>query len=142
MAKLEKSVTINTPVGKVFSYITNPMNQLEYTPGMTEVRDIVGEGVGQCFRWTYKMMGIPLKGESEVTEYVANQRYVEKSKGGIDSTWTWTFKPEAEGTLLNLVVEYTIPIPVLGKIGERLVMRQNEREADVALAYVKDKLEG
>ena len=142
MAKLEKSVTINTPVGKVFSYITNPMNQLEYTPGMTEVRDIVGEGVGQRFRWTYKMMGIPLKGESEVTEYVANQRYVEKSKGGIDSTWTWTFKPEAQRTLLNLVIEYTIPIPVLGKIGERLVMRQNEREADVALAYVKDKLEG
>lgn len=142
MAKLEKSVTINTPVGKVFSYITNPMNQLEYTPGMTEVRDIFGDGVGQRFRWTYKMMGIPLKGESEVTEYVANQRYVEKSKGGIDSTWTWTFKPEAEGTLLNLVVEYTIPIPVLGKIGERLVVRQNEREADVALAYVKDKLEG
>ena len=142
MAELEKSVTINTPVGRVFSYITNPMNQLEYTPGMTEVRDIVGEGVGQRFRWTYKMMGIPLKGESEVTEYVANQRYVEKSKGGIDSTWTWTFKPEAERTLLNLVVEYTIPIPVLGKIGERLVMRQNEREADVALAYVKDKLEG
>ena len=142
MAKLEKSVTINTPVGKVFSYITNPMNQLEYTPGMTEVRDIVGNGVGQRFRWTYKMMGIPLKGESEVTEYVANQRYVEKSKGGIDSTWTWTFKPEAQRTLLNLVIEYTIPIPVLGKIGERLVMRQNEREADVALAYVKDKLEG
>jgi ligand-binding SRPBCC domain-containing protein len=142
MARLEKSVTINTPVGKVFSYITNPMNQLEYTPGMTEVRDIVGEGVGQRFRWTYKMMGIPLKGESEVTEYVASQRYVEKSKGGIDSTWTWTFKPEAQRTLLNLVVEYTIPIPVLGKIGERLVMRQNEREADVALAYVKDKLEG
>jgi ligand-binding SRPBCC domain-containing protein len=142
MAKLEKSVTINTPVGKVFSYITNPMNQLEYTPGMTEVRDIVGDGVGQRFRWTYKMMGIPLKGESEVTEYVANQRYVEKSKGGIDSTWTWTFKPEAQRTLLNLVIEYTIPIPVLGKIGERLVMRQNEREADVALAYVKDKLEG
>lgn len=142
MAKLEKSVTINIPVGKVFSYITNPMNQLEYTPGMTEVRDIVGEGVGQRFRWTYKMMGIPLKGESEVTEYVTNQRYVEKSKGGIDSTWTWTFKPEAQRTLLNLVIEYTIPIPVLGKIGERLVMRQNEREADVALAYVKDKLEG
>jgi predicted GNAT family acetyltransferase len=87
-------------------------------------------------------MGIPLKGESEVTEYVTNQRYVEKSKGGIDSTWTWTFKPEAQRTLLNLVIEYTIPIPVLGKIGERLVMRQNEREADVALAYVKDKLEG
>lgn len=142
MAKLEKSVTIIAPVEKVFSYITNPMNELEFTPGMTEVRDIIGQGVGRRFKWTYKMMGIPLKGDSEVTEYVPNQRYVEKSKGGIDSTWTWTFKTKDGGTLLNLAIEYTIPVPVLGKIGERLVLRQNEREANTALAYVKDKLEG
>jgi hypothetical protein len=48
--------------------------------------------------------------------------------------WTWTFKPKGGGTLLNLLIEYAIPVRVLGKIGERLVLRQNEREADVALA--------
>jgi len=44
--------------------------------------------------------------------------------------------------LLNLVVEYTIPVPVLGKLGERMVLRQNEREADQAMANIKAKMEG
>jgi len=142
MAKVERSITINAPVEKVFSYITDPMNSLEYTPGMTEVRDITGQGLGQKFGWTYKMIGIPFKGEFEVMECIPNERYVEKSTGGIVSTWTWTFKPEAGGTLVNVVVEYTIPVPVLGKVGERLVMKQTEREADISVAYIKERLEG
>jgi len=81
-------------------------------------------------------------GDSEVTEHIPNQRRVFRSTGGILSTWTWTFKPEADGTLLNLVVEYTIPVPVLGKLGERMVLRQNEREADQAMANIKAKMEG
>lgn len=142
MAKVERSININAPVEKVFSYVTDPRNELEYVPGITDIRDITGQGVGQRFHWTYKMLGIPLKGEDEVTEYVPNQRYVHKSTGGIVSTWTWTFQPEAGGTWLSLVVEYTIPVPVLGKVGERLVLRQNEREADLAVASLKDRLEG
>ncbi len=87
-------------------------------------------------------MGISLKGESEVIEYVPNERYVTRSTGGIISTWTWTVKPEGDGTQLNLVVEYTIPVPVLGKVGERLVSRQNQREADLAMDTLKARLEG
>jgi len=125
----------------VFSYVTDPRNELEYIPSITDIRDITGQGVGQRFGWTYKMMGIPLKGKDEVTEYVPNQCYVQKSTGGIVSTWTWTFQPEAGGTRLSLVVEYTIPVPVLGKVGERLASRQTEREADLAIATLKDRLE-
>ena len=142
MAKVERSININAPIDKVFSYVADPRNELEYIPSITDIRDITGQGVGQRFGWTYKMLGIPLKGEDEVTEYVPNQRYVHKSTGGIVSTWTWTFQPEAGGTRLTLVVEYTIPVPVLGKVGERLGLRQNEREADFAVATLKDRLEG
>jgi len=141
MAKVERSFKINAPVEKVFSYVTDPRNELEYIPSITDIRDITGQGVGQRFGWTYKMMGIPLKGKDEVTEYVPNQCYVQKSTGGIVSTWTWTFQPEAGGTRLSLVVEYTIPVPVLGKVGERLASRQTEREADLAIATLKDRLE-
>ena len=142
MAKVERNVTINAPVEKVFSYLDDPMNQLECIPSMTDVRDITGHGVGQKFGWTYKMMGLSFKGESEVTEHVPNQRCVIKSTGDILSIWTWTFKPEDSKTLVNLVVEYTIPVPVVGKVGERLVLRLNEREADLAMENIKERLEG
>jgi len=81
------------------------------------------------------------QGESTITEYVPDTKVVHKSKGGIASTWTWTFEPENGGTKVNLTVEYTIPVPVLGKFAERLVLRQNEREADLGMASLKARLE-
>ncbi len=52
------------------------------------------------------------------------------------------FKAEAGRTRLHLLVEYTIPVPVLGKVIERLVLRLNEREAASAIANLKEILEG
>ncbi len=142
MPKVEKVITLNVPVEKVFSYITDPVNQLEWLPSITDVRDVSGQGKGCRFAWTYKMMGIPLKGQTEVTEHVPNQRLAFKTTGGITSTWTWTFAGEPNKTRLNLIVEYAVPVPLLGKIAERLVLRQNEREADLGMTNIKARLEG
>jgi carbon monoxide dehydrogenase subunit G len=141
VAKVERGVLIKAPVERVFSYVTDPKNELEWLPSMTDVRDITGLGIGQTWGWTYKMLGMSFKGKTEVTDFASNSRYVYKSSGGITSTWTYSFKPEAGGTRLSLAVEYTIPIPVLGKVAERLVLSQNEREADLAIANIKGRLE-
>ena len=109
---------------------------------MTDIQNIKDEGVGRTYDWTYKMIGISFSGTTEVVEYKPNERYVTKSRGGIVSTWTYSFKTEAGATQMNLVVDFTIPIPVLGKFAERLVLRQTEREADLAMAILKDRLEG
>ncbi len=142
MAKIERTITINAPVEKVFAYITDSTNEREFVPSITDIRNIQGEGVGKTYDWTYKMVGIPLKGKSKVVEYKPNERYVSKSSGGVVSTWTWIFSSEAGGTQINLVIEYTIPVPVLGKFAERLVLRQTEREADMAMVTIKDRLQG
>jgi carbon monoxide dehydrogenase subunit G len=142
MAKVERSIIINAPVEKVFSYISDPNNELEAIPSITDVRDIKGEGVGQRWSWSYKMVGITFKGESEVIESIPNQRHVHKSTGGIASTWTYTFSPEDGGTRLGVMVEYTVPVPVLGKVGERMVLQKTEREADLAMTNIKETLEG
>lgn len=141
MAKVQRSVTINAPVEKVFSYITNPSNDPEWQAGAIEVREVTGQGVGQRYGWTYKIMGISFKGESEVIEYVPNQHYSHKSTGGIVSSWTFSFKAEGGGTRLDFTVEFTVPVPVLGKFAERMVIRQTEREADHATASLKEILE-
>jgi uncharacterized membrane protein len=142
MAKVERSITINAPVEKVFAYIDGPTNQLEWLPSVTEVKDITGQGVGCHYRWTYKMAGLRFEGETTFTEHIHNERIVTQSKGGIDSTWTFSFEPHDGGTKLNLEVEYTIPIPVLGRLAEGLVLRQNEREGDLAMANIKARMEG
>ena len=142
MANFERKTTINASVKKVFAYITNPVNQIEFIPSITDIRDVNGEkGVGQRYGWTYKMMGIPLNGQAVVTEYILNERYIWKSVGGILSTWDWTFKPDFGRTEVHLLIEYSIPVPVLNKMGDGLIQKLNEREADLAIAIIKARLE-
>jgi len=142
MARVEGSIIINAPVEKIFAYLDDPMNGMDFIPSITDIRGITGQGVGQKWGWTYKMMGLPLKGEAEVTEYIRNKRCVVKTTGGILSTWALTFKTKSRRTRLNLVVEYSIPVPVFGKLSERLVLRLNQREAEFAIANLKARLEG
>ena len=144
MAKVERSIIINAPVEKVFAYIEDPTLNPEWLPSVMEVKDVTltEEGVGSHFRWVYKLAGLLFEGESTTTEHIPNRRIVTQSKGGIVSTWTWTVQPHDGGTKANLVVEYTIPVPVLGKLAEPLVLRLNEREADLAMANIKARMEG
>jgi uncharacterized membrane protein len=141
MATVTKSINISASVEKVFAYVSDPMNTPEWISSVIEVTDVTGSGVGQHYRWRYNMAGVPLKGETTVTEEIPNKRRVTEGKGGILSTWTFTFEPHDGGTKFGINLEYTIPVPVLGKLAEKLVLKRNEREADTAMENVKDKME-
>jgi coenzyme Q-binding protein COQ10 len=142
MAKLERSIIINAPVDKVFSYLTEPENRTEWLPGTTDVRNVTGHGLGQQWGYTYKIAGRYLKGKIEVTDYITNQRYAHKSTGGVVSTWTYTFNTEAGGTKLVLEVElHETPIPVIGKLFKGMVQKRSERQADAAIINIKTRLE-
>jgi len=141
MATVTKSINIQAPVEKVFGYVTDPMNLPEWIDSLSEVTDVTGSGVGQHHHWKYKMIGIPLRGETTASEHVPNERWVLDSKGGATSTWTFTFAPHEGGTKLNMNVDYTIPVPVLGKVAENLVLKRNEREAGMWMENIKERLE-
>jgi coenzyme Q-binding protein COQ10 len=143
MVTVKKSVVVDAPVEQVFDYMADPKSNVEILPGMMDVRDIhETEGhVGTTFRWTYKMAGLRFEGETTVLEWVRNKRVVTRTKGGIGSTWYFDYASKGKGTELSLAVEYEMPVPILGKIAEAVVRRQNEREADLALANVKARME-
>jgi uncharacterized membrane protein len=142
MAKSETSISIKAPVDKVFGYVSEPTNLPEIWPSLVEIKDVkpLPNG-GHANRWVYKMAGIRLEGSSEDIEYVAKQRVVSKTKGGADSTQTWIFQPEGGGTKVTFKVEYTVPIPVLGKLAEAVIVKMNENEGDVILANLKARME-
>jgi len=144
MPKVERSITINAPVKKVFDYIADPRLTPEWLPGMIETKDIeqTKEGVGSTHNWVYKMSGMRFKGKNITDEFVQDKKIVIRSEGGIKTLWNWNFKPHGAGTKLDLSIEYTIPIPVLGKLAEAIVLKQNEKEADLAMANIKAKMEG
>ena len=142
MSKLEKSITINAPVEKIFNYFSDRTHLPEIWPSLVEITDIKPLPNGGCtFHWTYKMAGMRLSGTTEDTEYVANQRIVGKTKGGIDSIQTWTFQSEDIGTKVTFTVDYKIPIPVLGKVAEAVIVKMNEHEGRTLLENLKAIME-
>jgi carbon monoxide dehydrogenase subunit G len=142
METVKNSVTIKAPVEKVFQYIDDPQNDPEWMINMIEVHDVGGpSGMGRHFHWTFKMAGIPLKGKSTTIEHVPNRRTVTESKGQISSTWAADVEPAGDGTKLTMKVDYTIPIPVLGKLAEHLVRGQNERNLKSSMTTIKEILE-
>jgi uncharacterized membrane protein len=142
MEKITRTATINAPVQKVFQYWDDPANRPEVWPSLVEVKDVqpLPNG-GTRYSWVYKMAGVLLKGTSDTTDYIPNQRMVWKSEGGIESIFTWTFQPEDGGTKVDVQVEYNVPIPVIGKLAERIIIKQNEREADTLLSNLKAVME-
>jgi uncharacterized membrane protein len=138
MAKIKKTITINAPVEKVYGYIADSHNLPEFWPSMVEIKDVKKD---ESFKWVYKMAGMRFEGASEVTEAIANERRVTKSSGGIPNTFAWTFQPEQVGTKLTFDIEYTVPVPLLGKLAEAIIVKMNEREADTMLENLKTRME-
>jgi len=142
MVKMVKTINIKAPVEKVFDYISEPTNLPEFWPSLVEVKDVqrLPSG-GTKNRWVYKMAGIHLEGTSEDAEHIPNQRLVSKTKGGVESTQTWVFQPEAGGTKVTFEIEYTVPIPVLGKLAEAVIVKMNDHEGELILANLKARME-
>jgi uncharacterized protein YndB with AHSA1/START domain len=142
MAKLERSITINAPAAKIFEYVNVPTNLPEIWPSMVEARDVqrLPNG-GNSFRWVYKMAGVRFEGTSEDTECVDCERVVSETKGGIESKLVWAFEPEDPGTKTTFQAEYTVPIPLLGRLAERVIVKMNEHESEVLLANLKARME-
>lgn len=141
MAKVNKSIQINVPVEKVFDYLADQKNQPDWIPSMVEVWDTGEPAVGSSFKWKYKMAGVLLEGETEVTELVQNKRFRTVSKGAVSSDWLFLLESGNGGTELELTIDYTIPVPVLGKVAEKIMLKRNEREADLAMENIKATLE-
>ena len=141
MVKSELSVIINAAPEKVFARIADPHAGSEDVPNVVEVKDIAGEGVGKRYQIVYKMMGVPLNVECEYTEYIPSQRLVVKCSGGIECTMTWTLEPQEDATKVNVISEYSVPVPLVGKIAELLLKKQNEREWESVLGNLKARVE-
>jgi len=139
MATNAKSVVVHAPVEKIQEYLADPMHLPEIWPSLVEVKDVQlppDGGPSNRFSWTYKMLGTRLTGTTEVIER-SNEGSVSKTTGGIDSTQTWTFEPQGADTKVTFKVDYTVPVPVLGRLAEAAIVKLNDHEGDAILGNLK-----
>jgi uncharacterized protein YndB with AHSA1/START domain len=127
MPILEKEITVDAPVERVFEFVDSPKNLPQIWPGLFEIRDVsVLPNGGHKFYWLYNMAGKQIKGTVETLEHVYNQRIVDKTTGDMESVITWTFSGSNGKTKVKFAAEYPTPLPFFAKKDEPFVLRLNE----------------
>lgn len=145
MPKVQASTVINISPEKVYDYVLHAAeNGPIWIPNVAEHRNVSPPEpqVGQSWDWTFNMMGVALRGRSELTRLEAYTRGEMKTSGSTNSTWVFTYAPEGSGTKVTAEIDYEIPSSVLGKVANRvLVERMNQKSAEEGLANLKIVLE-
>jgi uncharacterized membrane protein len=142
MAKVSKSVRIETPVERVYQYLNDPQNLPEIWPSLMEVSNVEAKPDGRhSYDWVYKMAGLNFKGHSDTSELEAGKHVVIKNEKGIPSTFDWRYESDGAGTKVTLAVDYTLPNKLLDKLAAPFIERLNEQEAETLLKNAKARLE-
>jgi uncharacterized membrane protein len=134
LARIDREIIVNSTLERVFRYVSDPYNWPELWPSLMAVEDVkpLSNG-GFSARYEYKMIGMRFKGTGECTDYVPNQWMVIDTKGGIHGRITLTFRSIEDKTRVTITIEYTVPVPLLGKLTEYVVLKMNEQEANLVL---------
>jgi uncharacterized membrane protein len=134
MSIIDKEVTVNAPLGQVFSYVSDPNNWPEFWPSLVKVRDVVAlPNGGYSGKYQFKMGGRIFNGSAEYTKFIPDLWMVVRTAGSIKSEITWTFRSRENKTKVWLVIEYKIPIPLLGFLAEPIIGEMNNQNADSIL---------
>ncbi len=148
MAKIHRDVVVNADPERCFDFIADPSLAPLFISSLYSITpmEVEPKGPGNKWGFEYDMFGVPLRGESECTEFQRPTKYVWRSvpdSSMIDTTFSYSFQPEGDGTRVSLDVEYEVPEKVLGgKLVDKLVVeRMNEHEADAAIKNLKVVLE-
>ena len=144
MARIDKEIILEVPLEKVFGYISEPRNLPEIWPSLMEVTDVQSlPNGGYSARWVYKMVGMRFEGTAENTTVSPNRLIIIETKGGIGSTITWTFRSleNMENAIrVTFAIEYTIPVPILGKFAKPIITKINHQEMKLMIANLQVRL--
>lgn len=96
---------IDAPVEKVFDFFKDPRSQIE-SPPFTDLKvhdvTMTEEGVGTHYSWVTKLAVIPMTGFAVYTDFVPNERIVEKDSRAFVGEWEYTFASEGSGTRVTM----------------------------------------
>lgn len=103
-----QSIYIEAPVDEVFDWFKNPRNWVRLNPAAARREEITDahltrEGLGTFHVWRMKPLpGIRFECFGVFTEFVPNQRIVDKWSLALEGTETYTFDAEGSGTRVTL----------------------------------------
>jgi uncharacterized membrane protein len=139
MAHIERQIIIDDSPEKVFRLLLDASRAPEWRVGLEQVSQEHGDERGVAFSWVSRMMGRRLVGRTVYYDMRDGELIRERSEGMIDMHWEWRLASlPGPRTALQVVIDYTLPDTVLGRIADKLIVeRQNEHDVAQTLENLK-----
>jgi hypothetical protein len=80
-------------------------------------------GVGNVYEWTYRLLGLPVRGVTVYTQCEPHRRVACKHVGMVGATAVFTVEPDNGGTRLTRAVDFKVRIPGFGRLLEHLMVK-------------------
>jgi uncharacterized membrane protein len=129
MTKVEASVDIGAPLAEVFAYASDWRLWEEWWEGVSDFRPTTEVTRGNGTRYAYKawISGITLNLEAEIHEFAENVGWRAVGTKGVPHKTQWVFEGRGERTRLTYILDYKLPVPLLGPLLDVLFMRPGWR---------------
>lgn len=146
MARLQKRILVHAPLQEVTALAFDPHRWHTWFSGLTEPEWVEGNGdPGTVVMHGYLLAGIRFPVTTRVVaveQTAARSRWEATIEGPLDGRQVWTYTPVAEGTQVDVELEYTVPVVLLGKFADRLfVERMQSRSLENTLENLQAHFE-
>jgi carbon monoxide dehydrogenase subunit G len=138
MPKSEGTVTINTPIEKVFDAVADPevIEQIAFSK-LTETKGKPDE-LGSYAIWLYPVAGMKIRAKTVVSEVAKPRRLVQEMTGTMSGKWIWNLESEGQAATVDFCIEYSVPGGIFGKIADKLFLgRMNQNNMVKTLNNLK-----
>ena len=130
-----KSMHVDATPEQVFSFL---LDSTFTPPGMA--MEVVYESqdvLGNSYEWTFKMLGVPRKGVTVVTDYVPDERVVFRNFGAMEGTQSESVEPDNGGSKVTHEMDSHIAVPLIGRFLDPMLRKGWEKN----LAWGKQEIE-
>jgi hypothetical protein len=125
MTRIERSIMIQAPVKDVFDYAADWRKWSEWFEDVLDFRPTTAIEQGNGARYAYKarMMGLSLKVETEIHDFVLNAGWTGVATKGMPHRTQWIFESIGDTTKFTYVLEYKLAVPLVGSLLDSLIMK-------------------
>lgn len=124
--RLERLQVLTRPREEVFAFFERAENLARITPDFVNFEITtptpIEMGEGALIDYRIRLFGVPMRWRTRIEEYRSNDRFVDTQVRGPYAVWRHThlFADVPGGTEMRDIVEYEVPLGLLGSVARRL----------------------
>lgn len=136
MHVLKRTIKLPISVDEAWDFFSNPRNLKEITPdymGFNITSDFFQDKMYAGMIITYKvtpLLNIPMRWMTEITQVKEKEFFIDEQRIGPYKIWHHQhhFKPIEGGVEMTDIVDYVVPLGILGRLVEPLLVRGKLKE--------------